>query len=179
MTYSQSAEYKHALAQFCQQGQPEYFLTLAFHIGRPVDIYWAEKRLHHFAARIDYKLLGCNWATKPTEQRTQFIAIPEGQFASNHGVRGLHYHASFKSAPGKRSPMGYQALSGLIDSAWKHCVPSGDINFQPMKTAEDQMRAAAYMCKRLQECESIGIEHFVLEPRSTYSGGRADSISRR
>ena len=163
MNTTESKHYQQALAAFCTQQCPEYFMTLHFHADHPLKIDRAETCLRHFGALLDRALVGKRWAESPAAQRTQFIALPEGRRVRN-AIDDLHYHLMLTPAKGKKAAVSEDALRILASRFWSKCAPAGDVDVQALFTNTDRQRVAAYVCKRVADAGSFGLEWFVIAP---------------
>jgi hypothetical protein len=163
MTSVESKVYQQALATFCTRQCPTYFVTLAFHAAKPLNINRAEACLRHFDAQLDRALLGKRWAEFPADMRTQFIALPEGHRAGSM-ILGLHYHLMLTPAKRKKAAVSADSLRTLARQFWSKCAPAGDVDVQVLLTDADRQRVAAYACKRIADAGSIGLERFVIAP---------------
>ena len=174
----ESRLYQQALATFCRQQNPDCFLTLRFNNQYPLAIDSAEKSLRHFSAQLDRLLLGNGWATFPTELRTRFIAIPEGRRACS-GFLDLHYHLVMALALRRRPAVTADSLPDLASRFWTRSATSGDANVQFLHTDDDRSRVSSYVCKRISEADSVGLEHFVIGPMSSRSSMASRSREER
>lgn len=163
MTYNDALEYQQALIALCTSINPTHFITLAFHNSSPVALSSARNRLRKFDAFLADKLLGSRWAKLPDSQRPQFIAIPEGRRADNAGraMYNMHYHLLLKAPPKSKVSLEAPVFQEVATRLWTKCVPSGDVNVQPIAACE---RAASYVCKHLPDAPFMVIPHFEIAP---------------
>jgi hypothetical protein len=164
MNYAESSEYRDAMIQFCIAQEPQFFMTLAYHNSRPLDVRQGQDQLFHFHARLDHTLLGRHWASLPNALRTGFIAIPEGRCSSrgSEKLSDLHYHLLITPPPSPIRALDEAILRDLADRFWTTAVRSGSVDVQPVYGHNG---VASYICKRLAGVgASIGREWFVLGP---------------
>lgn len=147
--------------QFLYQALPDWlqglnlthFVTLTFNqkgYHRPDQILeYARDKLKFFHAKLDSHLLGNNWAKKPKEQRTLFVAFPE-KIAVN-----MHYHLLMRVPSNHRYNFETSA-----ESFWKSIVPSGtyDCKYLPNVPRPDGL--VSYAAK--EQFKNVNFNHIII-----------------
>lgn len=142
-----------ALPDWIEQLHFTHFVTLTFNqqrYHRPDQILeYARDKIKFFHAKLDRCLLGCNWANKPKDERTLFIAFPE-KIPVN-----MHYHA-FIRMPQKNE----RKFDEYAKSIWKSIVPSGTYDCKLMRTAPDPNGLISYGIK--EQFKNVNFNHTII-----------------
>jgi hypothetical protein len=151
-------------AAWCPAIKGTHFVSLRFNSKEPMDILRAERRLRWFDAKLDRRLLGSNWASKPPTARTHFLAIPEGRLSrpGSSFVADLHYHILLRwPPPGRHTPRDMTDARHFVKRLWTSCVPAGDSDVKDIYAIGG---VAGYITKYIDDISSLGAEYYVLAP---------------
>lgn len=137
MTYYQNKQLQNAYKDFVKSQHCNYFVTANF--NRNTTINGARKALKHWAAKIDRKLLGKNWAKIATDERLHFFACAE------HINSNLHWHLLLKiTDKNKRNSFEHVAAK-----YWREIVECGNMQIDFLETEKDNAKASSYLSKEL------------------------------
>lgn len=143
---------KNGFAQWAEQSQYEYFVTLTFR-GDIMSEKTADDAIETFYKDLCLALYG-----KPTRRRIPFMAVRE-----RHASGGWHWHVLLNPpSDGKWRP---EKLKEAVRSSW---VKRGGPNSNPKNHNPDDMRwfqhlvgqehkqnAYAYVCKRITDADTV------------------------
>jgi len=137
--------YRSALMEMIVDGEPDFFVTLAF--NRDVTLEDAKADAHHLFARIDGVTIGRSWYKRPA-MRASYIGLAEN-LDSN-----LHLHLAVRVHPSHHA-----VFEATARALWPGCVRSGSIDVQSIYDASG---LADYMTKQITpaECDRITFSPF-------------------
>lgn len=141
----EASPYRSALMKMIVDGEPDFFVTLAF--NRDVTLDDAKADAHHLFACIDGVTVGRSWLKQPA-MRASYIGLAEN-LDSN-----LHLHLAVRVHPNHHAM--FEATARAL---WPACVRSGSIDVQSIY---DATGLADYMTKQITpaQCDRIILPPF-------------------
>ncbi|GBH29362.1 hypothetical protein [Sphingobium xenophagum] len=130
---TQREKYRAECIRWMTEFEPDLFVTFAF--NRWISMDEAQRTFEEFHARLDRKLLGRSYMTRPDE-RTDYRATIE-KIDTN-----IHIHALFRMTAEQKSRFVVEA-----PSIWKKLFEAGNLNIKPIYHSEG---AARYITKELR-----------------------------
>lgn len=173
---------KNGYAQWAEQSQYEYFVTLTFR-GDITSTRTADKAIESFYKDLCFALFG-----KPTRRRIPFMAVRE-----RHASDGWHWHVLLSPpSDGKWRP---EKLKEAVRKSWvsqggptgspKYQNPDKQDWFQHLIGKGHKEKAYGYVCKRITDAETVNIatlhpaEHLQSAPPSKTEIAKSKSMQKK
>jgi hypothetical protein len=106
------------LKEMLREFKAQHHLTLAFH--QQINMENATKKIKHWHRHMSRRLFGRHFRDLPSDQRIEFLLLPEG------GHANLHFHGLIRLPETHRPYFERIALS-----RWRHVAFKGTLKFGP------------------------------------------------
>lgn len=144
------AECQRALCDWLSAKNYKLFGTLIFN-QETLGLAGMRLKLSELHKRVDRRLLGAKFSSKPASLRTAFVAFAE------HLNTNPHMHLLITPPPVEAGCLRYELHAPIF---WKKLCPSGEFNLQVLKTENDIQKVCGYALKECWKPENYS--NFIL-----------------